>query len=71
MIHTEIGRLNELLEMMFQDRLHVSEALGVGPSGIKSADKTLLADLQRSNKFSRRLDNQTAIIEILRGMLHD
>ena len=69
MIHTEKGRLTELIEMMVEDRLFVAEALGIGPSGKKSRDKTLLADSGRESRFTRRFDNQTAIIDILRNLL--
>ena len=69
MINTEHGRLDELIEMLVADRLHVAEALGVGPSGMKSADRTLLGDDQRHKKFRRRLDNLTQVIEILRAGL--
>ncbi len=69
MIHTEEGKLAELIEMMIEDRHFVAEALGVGPSGMKSRDKTLLNESPREERFKKRLENQTAIIEILRGML--
>ena len=69
MINTEHGRLDELIAMLVADRLHVAEALGVGPSGMRSADKTLLAESERQKKFSRRLDNLTQVIEILRAGL--
>lgn len=66
MLHTEKGKLTELIQMMIEDRHFVAEALGVGPSGMKSRDKTLLADSPREARFKKRLENQTAIIELLR-----
>lgn len=69
MIHTEHGKLTELIKMMIEDRHYVAEALGVGLSGMKSRDKTLLNESPREERFKKRFDNQTAIIEILRGML--
>jgi len=68
-IHTERGRLTELIEFMETDRLFVAEVLGVGPSGQRSRDKTLLSNPARTLKFETRLKAQTEIIEILRAML--
>ena len=68
MIHTEKGRLTELIDMLVQDRLFIAKALGVGPSGAKSRDRTLLADSPREARFLKRFDDLGAILEILRGM---
>ena len=68
MIHTEQGKLTELIEMIKADRMFVAEALGVGPSGARSRDKTLLVDSPRQARFSKRLDNLTAVLEILEGL---
>lgn len=69
MIHTEHGRLTELIEFMKQDRLFVAEALGVGPSGKHSRDKRLLGNPVRLKKFEDRFQAQTEIIDILKAML--
>lgn len=69
MIHTERGRLTELIEFMEQDRLFVIEALGIGPSGRHTRDKTLINNPARVKKFNDRLKSQDDIISILRAML--
>lgn len=69
MIHTEKGRLIELIAFMAKDREFVAEVLGVGPSGIKSADKSLINSPARLKKFQDRFDAQTEIIEALRALL--
>lgn len=60
--------MDELIMLMIEDRMHVAETLGVGPSGIKSADRTLLANPYRKAKFDARLQAQTEIIEVLRSL---
>jgi hypothetical protein len=69
MIHTERGRLTELIEFMEADRLFVAEVLGVGPSGQRSRVKTLLNNPTRLKKFEDRLKAQDDILAVLRGML--
>ena len=69
MIHTEKGRLSELIAFMEQDRLFTAETLGVGPSGPRSRDKVLLADGRRADKFWDRLAAQNDIICALKALL--
>jgi hypothetical protein len=65
MINTEYGRLDELIEVVAADRNFVLEAMGCGPSGAKSRDKTLCADDPRFDKFSKRAKDLTDILQIL------
>lgn len=69
MMHTEHGRLSELLSFMKKDMEFVAETLGIGPSGKRSADKTLITNPTRRLKFEQRLRDQQDIIAILREML--
>lgn len=68
MIHTETGRLQELIEVVTQDRYFVIEAMGCGPSGAKSRDKTMCADTPRFDKFAQRAKDLTDILAILRSL---
>ena len=68
MIHTEKGRLDELIEVVHKDREFVLEAMGCGPSGAKSRDKTLCADDVRFAKFEKRAKDLTDILQILWGL---
>lgn len=67
MIHTEHGRLTELIEFMKQDRIFIAETMGYGPSGKRSRDKALTPE--REKKLADRFQAQTEIIDILRAML--
>jgi len=67
MIHTEHGRLTELIEFMKADRLFIAETLGYGPSGKSTRDKALTPE--REKKLANRFQAQTEIIDILKGML--
>ena len=68
MIHTEIGRLDELIATITSDLLHVLETLGRGPSKGKSRDKTLLADSPRLARFEQRAKDLTEVIAALRSL---
>ena len=69
MIHTEKGRLQELIASVQQDRLFVLEAMGCGPSGVKSRDKALCADGPRYAKFAQRAKDLSDILLVLKGLL--
>ena len=68
MIHTERGKLTEITDMLIQDRRYVAETLGMGPSGDKSRDRTILPGSPREAKFLKRLDNLNTLIELLWSM---
>ena len=65
MIHTEKGRLDELIAVVVKDREFVLEAMGLGPSGPRSRDKTLCADGPRFDKFAARAKDLTDILQLL------
>jgi hypothetical protein len=65
MINTEHGRLDELIEMVGKDREYVLEALGMGPSGPRVWDKTLVVNDDRRTRFERRAKGLTDILNIL------
>jgi hypothetical protein len=64
-IHTEQGRLDELIAVVAKDREFVLEAMGCGPSGSRSRDKTLCADGLRFDKFATRAKDLTDILQVL------
>lgn len=65
MIHTERGRLDELIAVVLKDREFVLEAMGTGPTGRKARDKTLCADGPRLRKFEQRAKDLTDILSVL------
>jgi hypothetical protein len=69
MIHTEHGRLTELAAVVTKDLEFVLEALGRGPSGATSRDKTLLADSPRLARFEQRARDLQDLHLLLLGML--
>lgn len=70
MIHTEHGRLEELAAVVAKDLEYVLEALGRGPSGPRSRDKTLLADSPRLARFEQRARDLQDIHLLILSMLH-
>lgn len=66
MIHTEKGRLDELIAVVERDQHFIRETLGTGPSGRKSRDKTLFADGPRVYKLLTRLKDIRDILAILK-----
>ena len=68
MINTEYGRLDELIEVVVADRRFVLEAMGAGPSGPKSRDKTLCGQIPRFDRFAKRAKDLTDILQILRSL---
>lgn len=68
MIHTEIGRLDELIAVVSQDLMFVQETMGVGPSGNRSRDKVLCADGPRYEKFAQRNRDLIDILGVLRSL---
>lgn len=68
MIHTEHGRLDELIAAITDDLIHVLETLGRGPSKGKSRDKTLLADSPRLARFEQRAKDLADVIGALRSL---
>jgi hypothetical protein len=68
LIPTETGRLDELIAVVSKDREFVVEAMGCGPSGPSSRDKTLCADGPRFDKFAQRAKDLSDVLAVLKSL---